>query len=284
MLLFEHSQNGRPLLIPSLEELNSIYLNILDKCNQPLEESYKINAQEAASMRSYYHTKIRDISQALDFSMAVTADAHFFLHKYFTRFSVLEHDLKHVMYFNNILLIGAYRFFRLACVYLATKCQNMHLTMDEFSKNIPNVQAELIVESELVVLQCIDFRPPSFSPVPCLFGFLMDYLQTVEGRVADDDIHERAQRALDHLQVALMIEEVVLLHPPSVISLACVLEHIDESETYWETRLGKLDNVTDLYTSIDSIKKLIDDFQDISTEQVKSIDKKIKLARQTISQ
>ncbi len=94
MLLFEHSQN---ILVPSLEQLNYIHSGLLAKTNQSLNENLQISTDEAACMRKYYHSKIRDICQALEFTMAVTADAHFFLHKYFTRFSVLEHDLKHVM-------------------------------------------------------------------------------------------------------------------------------------------------------------------------------------------
>ena len=154
--------------------------------------------------------------------------------------------------------------------------------MDEFIKNIPNTQAELIVDLELAVLECIDFRPPTFSPLPCLFGFLMDYLPVVEGQV--NDIHERAQQALEHLQIGLMIEEIALINSPSAIALACVLENIEESETYWETRLGKLQNVTELFKNIEEIKRLINTFEEVNTDEVKSIDKKIKIARQSISQ
>lgn len=154
--------------------------------------------------------------------------------------------------------------------------------MDDFVKNIPNTQAEAIVDLELVVLECVDFRPPTFSPLPCLFGFLMDYLTVVEGQI--NDIHERAQRSQDNLQIALMVEEVILISPPSLVALACVLENIDESETYWETRLGKLQNISDLFKVIEDIKRHISSFEDISTDEVKTIDKKIKLARQSMTQ
>jgi hypothetical protein len=158
----------------------------------------------------------------------------------------------------------------------------MHWTMDDFVKNIPNTQAEAVVDLEMVVLECVDFRPPTFSPLPCLYGFLMDYLTVVEGQI--DDIHERAQRSQDNLQIALMIEEVVLLSPPSVVALGCVLENIDESETYWETRLGKLPNISDLFKTIEDIKWQISSFEEVSTDKVKMIDKKIKLARQSLTQ
>lgn len=158
----------------------------------------------------------------------------------------------------------------------------MHLTIDDFIKSIPNSQAEVIVDLELVVLECVDFRPPSFSSLPCLFGFLMDYLPLVEGQVSD--IHDRAQQALDYLQTTLMIEEVMLIDSPSAIALACVLEHLEESETYWEIRLGKLENLTELFESVENIKSRISSFEDVNTDQVKAIDKKVKLARQSIVQ
>ncbi len=97
MLLFEHSQNGRALLLSSVEQLHTIHFDLLNAANSRIEEALRLNPLEATVMRRYYHSKIRDICQALEFSLAVAADAHFLLHKYFTRFSVLEHDLKHVM-------------------------------------------------------------------------------------------------------------------------------------------------------------------------------------------
>lgn len=56
-----------------------------------------LTPQEEAIMRSYYQSKVQDICEALDFSLAVMADAHFFLHHYFTKHSILDHDAKHVM-------------------------------------------------------------------------------------------------------------------------------------------------------------------------------------------
>lgn len=101
-LLYEQSRNGRSLLVSSQEELNAIHTGLLARTNERLGETetaeeLKLTAQETLVMRTYYHSKIRDICQALDFSMAVAADAHIFLHRYFIRFGPLEHDLKHTM-------------------------------------------------------------------------------------------------------------------------------------------------------------------------------------------
>lgn len=111
--------------------------------------------------------------------------------------------------------------FRLACIYLATKTQNLHLTMDIFISKIPNTNPELIIQMEVIVLESNDFRPPQFSLVTCVYGFLLDSLPIIEKISEYQDI---LQTALDRLQVAFMIDEIVLIESPSHVALACVLD------------------------------------------------------------
>lgn len=112
-------------------------------------------------------------------------------------------------------------FLRLACIYLATKTQNLHLTMDIFVSKISNTNPESIIQMEVIVLESNDFRPPQFSLVTCVYGFLLDSLPIIEKISEYQDI---LQSALDRLQIAFMIEEIVLLESPSYIALACVLD------------------------------------------------------------
>ena len=93
--------------------------------------------------------------------------------------------------------------------------------MDNFTSRIPNTHPELIIQLEIVVLAANDFRVPQFSPIPCLYGFILDSL-TILDRISE--YQEFSQKALDRLQIAFMIDELLLTKSPSHIALACVLD------------------------------------------------------------
>ena len=111
--------------------------------------------------------------------------------------------------------------FRLACIYIGTKTQNMHLTMDNFVSKIPNTQPDLIIQLEVVVLAANNFQVPQFSPIPCLYGFVFDSL-SILGKIIK--YQEFSQKALDRLQIALLIDDIMLIESPSHIALACALD------------------------------------------------------------
>lgn len=96
----------------------------------------------------------------------------------------------------------------------------MHLTMDQFISKIPNSQTDLIVKFEIVVLEASDFRPPIFSPITCLYGFILDALPILNNI---SEYQEFSQKALERLQVSFLIDAIILTETPSHIALACVL-------------------------------------------------------------
>jgi hypothetical protein len=57
-----------------------------------------ITVDEEQMIRKFYHSKIKDICAALDYSIFVQSDAHIFLHRYFIKYGILEFDIKHAMY------------------------------------------------------------------------------------------------------------------------------------------------------------------------------------------
>lgn len=97
---FDHSLNGKLSLITNIENLRSIYQKINLKTNSNVSK-VQFSGEEEAMMRSFYHSKIRDICNALEYSMMVEHDAHYFLHKYFLKYGILDYDTKHVMYNKN---------------------------------------------------------------------------------------------------------------------------------------------------------------------------------------
>lgn len=97
----------------------------------------------------------------------------------------------------------------------------MHLTMDSFSSKIPNIQPELIVNYEVLILSTLEFKLPMHSPFVCLYGFVIDW-SSKSGSDFDYNLH--LQRGIDRLQVALMIDRIMLLESPAEIALSCLYE------------------------------------------------------------
>lgn len=95
-LWYDSSSNGKLSLLSSVNSLEQIYKDINLKTNSA-SSKIQISIQEEAMMRPFYHTKIRDICGALDFSLMVEHDAHVFLHRYFLKHGILDHDIKHAM-------------------------------------------------------------------------------------------------------------------------------------------------------------------------------------------
>lgn len=93
---FNLSTNGKPSLFSDSESLQNIYEKIISRTNSS-QSMAQFSQQEGAMMRAFYHTKIRDICGALEYSLMVEYDAHIFLHKYFLKYGILDHDTKHVM-------------------------------------------------------------------------------------------------------------------------------------------------------------------------------------------
>lgn len=73
---------------------------------------------------------------------------------------------------------------------------------------------------EVIVLESNDFRLPQFSLVTCVYGFLLDSLPII-GKISE--YQDILQTSLDRLQVAFMLEDIVLIESPSHVALACVL-------------------------------------------------------------
>lgn len=93
---YDHSPNGKLSLCADNEYLKQLYGEINLKTNSEFP-SVQLTMSEEAMMRSFYHTKIRDICGALEYSLIVEYDAHSFLHRYFTKHGILKYDTKHVM-------------------------------------------------------------------------------------------------------------------------------------------------------------------------------------------
>ena len=93
---FDKSSTGKSYLLSSLDELNRIYRNINLSSNSSFPK-LQLTIQEESMMRSFYHSKIRDICGALDYSFMVEYDAHMLLHKYFLKYGILENDVMHAM-------------------------------------------------------------------------------------------------------------------------------------------------------------------------------------------
>lgn len=168
---------------------------------------------------------------------------------------------------------------RLACVLLASKLENLHLTLSEFTGKIKNSNAQLIMDIELVLLAALHFNLHFHHPHAALAGFHLDIqVIAVEGQALD---MEAAGRALDRL----VTTDAILIHSPSHLALAALFySNPTLTESYIETRLSKITDPTELLDKLRSIcSELQVDKPALDNARLKDIDRRLMQARNALS-
>lgn len=161
-------------------------------------------AEELLVLR-HYHTKIPEICRYFKFPVAVQLTAHWALMRFYLRHSMMEFDPKHVM---------------LAAVLLATKCANLHLTMDDFAARLPNTSAELLTRLEFFLLAALDYTLYFFSPMDALAGWLLDWRTWCAAQAAPCDDHVLAAPA--KLIHTICTTDALLLYSPAILALVAL--------------------------------------------------------------
>lgn len=164
----------------------------------------------------------------------------------------------------------------------------MHLSMRDFCESVPGTQADAVAAAEQVVLRAISYRFPPFSVLPCLLGFLMDFARAVE--LNDEDaVDALKQHALDCLQRALLLDQLVLAQPPSRVALACVLEaaalagcDARGTASYWDARLARHPEHVALHTALAHIRHALRALHEPSAALLRPIDRKLRDARASL--
>ena len=227
-----------------------------------------LTIQEEALMTRFYLLKIQDVCRHFKFPITVGPVASWLLLRHSLTSSWMQVEAKHTM---------------LACVLLASKCENLHLTLEQFANRVPNTKIELLVECEMKVLQAVEYQICFFQPIEVLGALLADLKiwckqerdQTI---MWDEQIVKKAVGFLNKFAAS----ELVLLCTPFALATLALLQ-LDEQnlliERYLQQRLSKLDHqIKVALENIDQSMATIADTR-VDTELVKAIDRRLLTIR-----
>lgn len=180
--------------------------------------------------------------------------AHWLYLRYFLARGLLQYDLKHVM---------------LACIFLATKMENLHLTGASFAGRIPNCQPELIAWIEIDLLEALGFNLHFFHPHSALQGLGLVFK-------TKQDVMTGAQMALDQL----VMTDALLVETPSHLALAALFSVIPEQvSTYIQSVLCQAIDCDGLQDRLGSIARYVQPPTPFDTAVLKDIDKRLQASR-----
>jgi len=163
---------------------------------------------------------------------------------------------------------------------LATKLENLHLTLSEFTGKIKNSNPDMIIEIEFSLLSALNFNIHFFHPHSCLAGFYLDI--QAAGLRPDQNLMNKAGKVLD----VLVTTDAILIEPPSQLALAALFsESPDLIESYLNVRSSQ---ITDANALLERLRLIVTDFlhnkpEPPSAAKLKEIDKKLMQARSALA-
>lgn len=164
-------------------------------------------------------------------------------------------------------------FLRLACILIATKLENLHLTMSDFATKIPNCQPDLILEIELALLEALDFNIHFFHPHSCLAGFFLDIHASSSYPKEEIEVwHKNSGSVLD----ILVKTDALLIESPSHLALAAICKSQPDYFTQWaQLRLAEQLNVNELLSRLKGIVESWSSPVSLEPAHLKEIDRKL---------
>ncbi|CAK9875994.1 unnamed protein product [Sphagnum jensenii] len=219
-------------------------------------------------IRRFYEQKIQQVSAAFSFPNKIQATAILYFKRFYQKWSVMEHDPKHIM---------------LTCIYLSCKVEEFHVSADELGKGIQQ-DPQVVLKNELTVLQGLDFELIVYTPYRSVDGFIYDLEVTTSGKkVILQELKLAAQFVVD----SMMLTDVPLLFPPGQVALAALRTANQEEpkvdfNRYLQNmpeRQKQRHSHAELIHVLDSIDLLVKDAKQPVESDVRRIDRKLKYCR-----
>lgn len=161
---------------------------------------YSLTTTDERCILLYYHQKINDICKFFRFQLSTVLSSHLIFSRVHMYKPIVDDsfDLKHIM---------------LACVYLGSKIDEQHTSVDTFCAKIPGVQRKDIEELEFILLDWLDFDIYFDLPTCPLTAFLLEIFGKVE-----EDIYLAAAQSM----VSMFMTDIPHLFNAAAIALASI--------------------------------------------------------------
>lgn len=115
--------------------------------------------EEESKFLSYYVKNVIDTADYFRMPTQVKATAASFFKKFYLVHSIMEYHPKHILY---------------TCLFLAAKSENYFMSIESFTKPLPNTEPLHVLDLEFIVLLSLKFTLLVHHPFRPLYGLFLD--------------------------------------------------------------------------------------------------------------
>ncbi|KNC96162.1 cyclin ccl1 [Spizellomyces punctatus DAOM BR117] len=188
-----------------------------------------ITSEEQLALCRFYEGKLVHYCNYLKFDRSVQATALAFYKRFYLLNTVMDYCPK---------------LYLMTCIFLSSKVENSHMSLDLFLGKIPNPPtSDKMVELEFTLSRGIRFEYMIHHPYWPLHGFFLDiqsYLASAHPRPAHEHLFQKLQKTYDraqHFTQLATLSDLIFTHMPSQIALGCLLAAARETD--FEKELDK---------------------------------------------
>jgi hypothetical protein len=209
--------------------------------------NYPLTSADERSILLYYHQKINDICKYFKFPLKTILSSHLIFSRVHVYKPIIDSsfDLKHIM---------------LASVYLASKIDEQHTSVESFCSKIPDTEKRSVEQLEFILLDWLDFDIFFDLPVDPLLAFLLE--------IYDAPIDESVYTASAQTIISMYMTDIPHIYDPALIALAAL------KQTSLKTNDSRFDDYIikfDLHSSL-HVKQVIDKVLSLSGAQSTTVD------------
>uniref|UniRef100_A0A1B6DCS3 Cyclin-H n=1 Tax=Clastoptera arizonana TaxID=38151 RepID=A0A1B6DCS3_9HEMI len=234
-----------------------------------------LTPSEERTLLSVYGLNLREFCKRFTPPMpkAVVGTAFHYFKRFYVNNTVMDYHPKEIL---------------VTAAYLACKVEEFNVSINQFVANIQGDRdkcAEIILNSELLIMEKMNFHLTVHNPYRPIEGLLID-LKTRSGLVQP----ERLRASIEDLVDKLFLTDACLLYAPSLLALAAVIhsasklqENVDSYVT--DTLLGpanqkKLPRVIE---AVRNIRSLVKSIEFPKKEYVKALEARLLVCRNQVN-
>eukprot|EP00959_Pyramimonas_sp_CCMP1952_P287474 6012441-Pyramimonas_sp.AAC.1 len=160
---------------------------------------------EEAQILKYYERQLLALCSSFQFPHKVHGTAIVYFKRFWIKNSVLEHHPKGIM---------------LTCIYLACKCEENYISMEQFARGASQNLKE-ILNKELTVLTNLDFELITFTPYRPVVGLMLQLNEGLAEPLSEEITTAVLATARTCVDV-LMLTDAPLMFPPTQLALSAM--------------------------------------------------------------
>ena len=241
-----------------------------------------LTSSEIATYHCFMEFRIQElVNKAFNLSPNIIAVAISFYKRFYLIQSLSKHDPK---------------FISVMCVFLAMKCENVHMGLQEFASKLRGIEADHLRPLELILLSTLRFHLAVVLPHESILGLVLNFQHfrnsSSQSYNVDDTII--MQKAFDYATKSIQTD-LLFVSSPAQIAVACfelTIERLSQKtalspellQQYLESCIySNLQHLEAFKVLIKDMKKLISNVHKPDTALIKDIDNRITTAKSRLA-